>query len=127
MIILTREEFLKRTGVDLANEFNDDSISVDEFIETTLTRWSKILYQEVRKVSLRPIPDDNTKLSSLQVDTIKESICNLGLYFKQYGDVKSFGAVDGAGNPIQVVPQNILDDLRSVGLIRRSFGRVSVW
>ena len=125
MIILTRDEFLEATGVDLYLELEDADVDIEKMVDITLKRWSTILYTEVRKKSLTRIPDDS-KLTSNQVERIKEALCNLGLYYKTNGDIKALGGTSTTGE--EVVPQDIIDDLRrTAGLIKLSFGGRSVW
>lgn len=126
MIILTRDEFLEATAIDMWLECKDGDLAPEQTAEIIFTRWSNILYKEVKKNSLRQIPSDD-KLSSLQVDTIKDVLCNLGLYYKTHGDIKALGCVDENGNPITAVPRDLIDDLRHCGLIKQRIGRRSVW
>lgn len=126
MIILTRDEFLYATAIDMYLECKDGDLAPEETAEIIFTRWSNILYKEVKKNSLRPIPSDD-KLSSLQVETIKDVLCNLGLYYKTHGDIKALGCIDENGNPIAAVPSALIDDLRHCGLIKLKLGRRSVW
>ena len=126
MIILTRDEFLEATAIDMWLECKDGDLAPEQTAEIIFTRWSNILYKEVKKNSLISIPSDD-KLSSLQVSTIKDVLCNLGLYYKTHGDIKALGCVDENGNPINAVPRDLIDDLRHCGLIKVKLGRRSVW
>lgn len=127
MIILTRDEFLEATGIDLLLEFKEEDLAPEQMADVTLKRWSKILYTEVSKNSLSRIPDDS-KLSANQVEKIKDALCNLGLFYKTHGDIKALGSIDENGNRISAVPMDIIDDLRlTAGLVKKSIGRRSVW
>lgn len=126
MIILTNEEFFDATAVNLYNEINEDDTDSIEAIDITLKRWSEILYKEVSKKSMRPIPEDS-KLTDFQVKEIKNALCNLGLYYISRGDIKALGSRDENGNPLDAVPSDLIDDLRHAGLVKLSFGRRSLW
>lgn len=122
MIILTNQEFLERGGINLEAELKPHNTDATTFAKLTLKRWSELLYKEVRKKSIYPIPVDE-KLSSHQVGVIKESIVNLGLYILTNGDPIANGGKDENGNNIEIVLPSIIDDLRMCGLIKTSFGR----
>lgn len=126
MIILTRDEFLEATAIDIYLECQDGDLAPEQAAEIIFKRWSNILYKEVKKNSLRQIPDDD-KLNENQVAVIKDVLCNLGLYYKTHGDVKALGCVDENGNPINAIPSDLIDDLRHCGLIKKSIGRRSIW
>lgn len=123
MIILTREEFLEETDIDLYDELNDGLNDSSIATEKTLKRWSKILYSEANKQSLVPIPDDD-KLTPKQIAAIKEAICNLGLYYKAFGDIKALGGKEVTGH--EVVPKDIIEDLHQAKLVIKSLWGVII-
>ena len=127
MIKITKDEFFEQTGIDLYNEFNNEDTDPVTLTDITLNRWSKILYDEINKNSIFPIPNDD-KLTENQINKIKDVLVNLGLYYLNNGDIKALGCVDNNGNHIAAVPQVLIDDLRrNTGLIVRGFGRRVLW
>lgn len=121
MIVLTNEEFLVRTTIDLEAKINSQNVDKVQAATIMFKRWSKQLYRELAKRSTAPIPADE-KLNELQIDTLKDCMADYGVFIYNNGDPKSNGYYDADTNrEYHVLITSIVNDLKNVGLIRRSF------
>lgn len=123
MIVISNEEFLWRTGIDLEAKLEDQDISSENMSNLHRTRWSNYVYDVIRVSSTRPVIEDS-KLTELQIETIKSCEADMGLFIFQYGDPKANGYYEGEAN---IQHQNLINDIKGrlqrVGLIRKSWGR----
>lgn len=118
MIIIDRQYFENKTGIDLTQELRDGDITSDRLADTYLERWSRAIYQFCLRLGY-PIPEE-TKLSALQKDTIEYSIAKYGLYVIKNGDPEAQGGIDEDGRALDLMPQFIIADLSACGLIRHN-------
>ena len=132
MITITESEFLKFSGILLSNELpglDDDSNRV----ERTIKLWTRRVY-DVMRTSTRSIPPDD-KLSDFQIESIKEAICEYGMYYLKNGDLYRQSGFD-EDKGLRLDPESIkkiqfpticMDYLRRAGLIKRSIGKRFVY
>lgn len=129
MITITKDEFLEYSGINLDAEIpglDDETRKVERTIEL----WTKRVYLEANRNSIRPIPTDD-KLTEQQKQAIKDAICEYGMYYFRNGDLyRQSGFSEDKGQLINTkelekirFPKICLDILKQQGLIRRSFGR----
>lgn len=126
MITITQQEFLDYTGINLELELHDLDDSSNK-VDRTILLWTKRVYNEMRKNSVRAIPKDED-LTENQVQTIKDAICEYGEYYLKNGDLyRQSGFDEERGKLLDAsdlekikFPTHIIDMLRASGLIRRS-------
>lgn len=123
MIVISNEEFLWRTGINLEAKLEGQDVSVEDMSKIHRTRWSEYVYDVVKSSSTRPVIED-AKLTDLQIETIKSCEADMGIFIFQYGDPKANGYYEGEVN---MQYQNLVNDIKGrlqrVGLIRKSWGR----
>jgi len=132
MITITETEFMKFSGILLSNELpglDDDSNKVNRVIKL----WTRRVYDVIR-ASTRAIPPDD-RLSDFQIESIKEAICEYGMYYLKNGDLYRQSGFDEDKGMLSD-PENIkkiqfppicMDYLRRAGLIKRSIGKRFVY
>ena len=122
MVTVTIDDVKRIKGVDLIEKFKDSGEDPAYYAQCRLNDYTKTIYREVNKRSTCAVPSDEY-LSENQVEAIKDAVANLSIYYLSYGDTKALGNKDYAGNHIDTVPEEILEDLRVCGLIVKRFGR----
>ncbi len=126
MITITQQEFLEYTGINLEIELPDLDDGSNK-VDRTISLWTRRVYREMQKASSRPIPKDE-ELTETQEQAIKEAICEYGEYYLKNGDLyRQSGFNEDKGKLIDAsdlekikFPTQILDILRTSGLIRRN-------
>ncbi len=132
MITITQEEFLKFSGINLASELlslDDDSNKAGR----TIKLWTNRVYDAMR-ASTRSIPKDE-QLSDFQIESIKDAICEYGMYYLKNGDLyRQSGFDEDKGKLADATdierirfPAICVDYLRRAGLIKRGIGRSVVF
>lgn len=123
MIVISNEEFLWRTGINLEAKLGDQDVSAEDMSKIHRTRWSEYVYDIIKASSTRPVTEDD-KLTELQIETIRSCEADIGIFIFQYGDPKANGYYEGEAN---VQYHNLVNDIKGrlqrVGLIRKSWGR----
>ena len=122
MITITENEFLSYTGISLSVELKDLDESSQK-VSRTISLWTKRVYQNINR-----IVNSDEEYSSIQVQTIKDAICEYGMYYLRNGDLyRASGYSEDKGTIISQqeiekikFPQHVYDMLRRSGLIRRS-------
>ena len=94
MIVISNEEFLWRTGINLEAKLEGQDVSVEDMSKIHRTRWSEYVYDVVKSSSTRPVIED-AKLTDLQIETIKSCEADMGIFIFQYGDPKANGYYEG--------------------------------
>ena len=120
MITITAEDFKKIKGIDLIEELKSYGVGEESMVEITLNNWTKTVYNHIRSKSRRPMPKDSN-LSQLQLETLKEVICDVGIYAMNVGDPISYGNEDEQGRLRSSVPHESTEKLKNCGLIRTTF------
>lgn len=127
MITITEAEFLSFSGISLSQELpglDDDSRKVERAIKL----WTNRVYSVMRTSTSR-VPKDED-LSDFQVESIKDAICEYGMYYLKNGDLfRQSGFDEDKGKLADIAdiervqfPVICTDYLRRAGLIKRSFG-----
>ena len=127
MITITKEEFLNYSGIDLALELRDLDDGYSK-VDRTLNLWAKRVHREMGLSSART---KRKEYSEYQKESIKECICEYGLYYLKNGDLFQLSGYDeDKGKTIDFgdiakiqFPRHCMRILQHAGLINRSLGR----
>ena len=115
MIAITQRDFTDRTGVDLSADIRDNGgLTNDRQADALILRWEKYVYEVASKMGF-PIVDD--KLNDLQIEDIKDAVCNYGLSCKVSGDPRALGDKE----KLDAYTKDIISILRQHGLIRNGY------
>lgn len=121
MITIDDIEFLEYSGINLSIELVDLDDGGNK-VERTIKLWTRRVYDQIN-VRI----ETHLDLSPTQIETIKEAICEYGMYYLKNGDIfRASGYHEDKGLivPQQEMekikfPEHIIDMLRRSGLIRR--------
>lgn len=128
MVKVDINEFLDFTGINLDSELESQDDDINKSLRQ-LERWARIVYRETNRRSLRPIPSKND-LTEIQINAIKEAICEYGAYELHNRDLFRVSGYDRNTNTMINIndlnkarfPEHITDILHQVGLIKKSMG-----
>lgn len=128
MIVVDKNYFLNYSGwnLDIQLEGRDDDVNKSE---RQLQRWTRTVYREVNRMSLRPIPKKE-ELSPLQLRTLQDAVCEYGMFVLENGDLFDQSGYDRKTKSITnqnelaraKFPKHIVDMLNNAGLIKKSLG-----
>lgn len=125
MITITKEEFQAATGYNLSYELSDRDDNTEQKVLRTIKLWTIRVYQKMT------VSQDKTDFTDIQIATIKQAIIDYGMYYLKNGDLyyqSGYSEIGGQSTSRSEIdkakfPAFIIDNLQSVGLIRRTFGR----
>lgn len=132
MITITSDDFRKYSGISLEIEIPDLDDNSNK-ITRTISLWTNRVYN-VMRASSRRVPKDE-ELSEFQKESIKNAICEYGMYYLRNGDLyRQSGFDEDKGkladiNDIERVHFPIIcsEMLRRAGLIKRAIGITAVY
>lgn len=116
MITVSIDEFKEYDGRDLTLELRADDSNEITTANRFLKMCSRKIYEYIRMNSARNVKSDE-KMSSTQVETLKNAMCEYGIFILRNGDV------DNQPETAVKMPTHIHTMLKVAGLITSNLGR----